>query len=369
MLTGREPSTTRQLTRTSDSLALKSARQLKVLSTGLCCMRFVEMASAANSGRIADIGCGPGRVAAFLARLGVDVVGFDVSTAMLDNARIAHPAINFEQGQLAAVPVPDASLIGAICWYSIIYTPPELLNVAFSELRRTLVPGGYLLLAFQAGRSEGQLRPDAHGTGFPLTSYLHDPDVVERPTLRASFDDFKKPWRDAREKGYDRISGEGYYRNAPDFDSARRLLLGPAGPCGSGTVVLCAHDPLTGTDHRSVTVEAPRDAVLIVDSVFAMRPEYDEYWDFRIWLDVPVELSLARGIKRDSQSEGRAEAERVHRDRYHPSERIYITEVNPIAKADLVIDNTDFANVRAVSPAILKRWKRSPRRVKTQRHD
>ena len=74
-----------------------------------------------------------------------------------------------------------------------------------------------------------------------------------------------------------------------------------------------------------------------------MRPEYDEYWDFRIWLDVPVELSLARGINRDSQSEGPAEAERVHRDQYHQSERIYITEVNPISKADLVIDNTDFA--------------------------
>ena len=139
---------------------------------------FVDMARAANSGRIADVGCGPGRVAAFLARLGADVVGFDVSTAMLDNARIAHPAINFEQGQLAAVLVPDASLIGAVCWYSIIYTPPEHLNDVCLELSRVLAPGGYLLLAFQAGRSEGQLRPDAHGTGLPLTSYLHDPDVV-----------------------------------------------------------------------------------------------------------------------------------------------------------------------------------------------
>ena len=55
-----------------------------------------------------------------------------------------------------------------------------------------------------------------------------------RPTMRASFDDFKKPWSDAREKGYDRLSGEGYYRNAPDFESARKLLLEPAGPEGSG---------------------------------------------------------------------------------------------------------------------------------------
>ena len=220
--------------------------------------------------------------------------------------------------------------------------PPESTSLARTTLIDD-VAGRILAISPQ------RLRVAVDGyTASGKTSFAHELAAairgLERPTLRASFDDFKKPWRDAREKGYDRVSGEGYYRNAPDFDSARRLLLEPAGPSGSGTVVLCAHDPLTGADHRSITIEAPLDAVLIVDSVFAMRPEYDEYWDFRIWLDVPVELSLARGIKRDSRSEGRAEAERVHRDRYHQSERIYIAEVNPISKADIVIDNTDFAN-------------------------
>src|SRR5580700_11505829 len=90
-----------------------------------------------------------------------------------------------------------------------------------------------------------------------------------RPTARASLDDFKNPWREARELGYDRLSGEGYYRNAYDFTSATGLLLGPAGPDGSGQVVLCAHDPLTGRDHRDTVVRAPAHAVLIVDSVFA----------------------------------------------------------------------------------------------------
>ncbi len=172
--------------------------------------------------------------------------------------------------------------------------------------------------------------------------------ALGRPTLRASFDDFKKPWSDAREKGYDRVSGDGYYRNAPDFDSAQNLLLEPAGPVGSGVVVLCGHDPLTGVDHRDVTVDAPNDAVLIVDSVFAMRPEYDEFWDLRIWVDVAPELSLARGIARDEETEGRAEAERLHRDRYHESERIYIAEVDPKSRADIIIDNTDFANPELV---------------------
>ena len=141
---------------------------------------FVELANTAPHARFADIGCGPGRVAAFLADLRVNVVGFDVSTAMLNVARNAHPAITFEHGQLAAMPVADGSLHGAVCWYSIIYTPPERLNEVFVELTRILVPGGYLLLAFQAGQSEGVYRADAHGTGLPLTSYLHDPDIVTR---------------------------------------------------------------------------------------------------------------------------------------------------------------------------------------------
>lgn len=173
-----------------------------------------------------------------------------------------------------------------------------------------------------------------------------------RPTLNASFDDFKKPWRDAREKGYDRTSGDGYYRNAPDFVSAVELLLVPSGPEGSGEVVLCAHDPLTGVDHREVTVQAPPDAILVVDSVFAMRPEYDEFWDYRIWIDVPADLSLARGIARDAASEGKAEATRLHQDRYHVAERIYIDEVDPKAKADLVVDNADFANPSTQYPNV-----------------
>lgn len=194
---------------------------------------------------------------------------------------------------------------------------------------------------------DGRTGAGKTGFGHELAAALR---ALGRPTLRASLDDFKHPWRHARERGYDRVTGEGYYRNAYDFRSARELLMIPAGPAGSGVVALCGHDPLTGADHRSVTVLAPGDAILVVDSVFAFRPEYNDLWDYRIWLEVEADVALQRGIARDRDAEGAEEALRVHRDRYRAAEEIYIAEVGPQSVADIVVGNDDFA-----SPAVLSR--------------
>jgi uridine kinase len=111
-------------------------------------------------------------------------------------------------------------------------------------------------------------------------------------------------------------------------------------------VVLCAHDPLTGEDHRDTKVSAPDGAVLIADSAFAFLPEYNDYWEYRIWLEADAETALRRGIARGSAMEGTAEATRLHRDRYHAAEMIYLAEVRPQAMADLIIDNHDFTRPR-----------------------
>jgi uridine kinase len=208
--------------------------------------------------------------------------------------------------------------------------------------------------AWVLGLGPGRLRVGVDGlTAAGKTSFGHELAAalrgLGRPTMRASMDDFKHPWRHARELGYDRLTGEGYYRNAYDFASARNLLLGPAGPGGTGEVVLCAHDPLTGEDHRDTQVSVPDDAVLIVDAAFAFRPEYNDCWEYRIWLEVDPETALRRGIARDCAMEGTAEATRLHLDRYHVAETIYLAEVRPQELADIIIDNRDFAH-----PAILR---------------
>ena len=166
-----------------------------------------------------------------------------------------------------------------------------------------------------------------------------------RVVLRASLDDFKRPWSESHL--YDRVSGEGYYRNAFDSGAARRLLLDPAAPGGSGRVALCSVDPLTQIDHSGVLVDMPTDGVLVVDGVFAFRPQLDMCWDLRIWLDVDPDLSVRRGVARDAEREGGAEqAEALHRDRYLAAEDLYIDEVRPMARAEVVVDNTDFSRPR-----------------------
>ncbi len=133
---------------------------------------FVGLVKRQAITRVADVGCGPGRVAAFMADHGLDVIGVDVSRAMLAIASAAHPHIKFEEGRLDALPIESGVLAGAVCWYSIIYTPPDRLGESFDELARVLMPGGYLLLAFQA-EGEPAHREDAFGTHLRLTSYRH----------------------------------------------------------------------------------------------------------------------------------------------------------------------------------------------------
>lgn len=147
---------------------------------------FVELVEA-TAMPVADVGCGPGRVAAFLAARGIDVVGVDISPAMLAVARHAHPDIRFHEGHLTALPFRDGSLGGAVCWYSIIHTPSEHLDEAFAELDRVLSGFGHLLLAFQAGDGECVRRADAYGAGLPLTSYRHSADEVCQSLIVAGF--------------------------------------------------------------------------------------------------------------------------------------------------------------------------------------
>ncbi len=148
---------------------------------------FTARCLAGPTGPVADVGCGAGRVSAYLSERGLDVRGFDLSPGMIEVARRTHPQVRFEVAAVQALPADDASFDGLLAWYSLIHTPPSELDAALDELARVLRPGGLLLTAFQAGGGERLDRHSGYGHEVAFSSYRHDPDHLSALLTTSGF--------------------------------------------------------------------------------------------------------------------------------------------------------------------------------------
>ena len=108
-------------------------------------------ASVRDVGPACDLGCGPGHVARYLREHGVQVCGVDISAELVERAHRLTLGIEFRQGNMMALDVPDGTWAGVAAFYSIIHIPRDDMARALSELRRVLRPGGLLLLSFHIG--------------------------------------------------------------------------------------------------------------------------------------------------------------------------------------------------------------------------
>ncbi|MFS0692646.1 class I SAM-dependent DNA methyltransferase [Streptomyces nitrosporeus] len=139
---------------------------------------FAELAASDGGGRpVADVGCGTGRVTAYLHGLGADVFGIDLSPGMLAQARSRYPHLRFEEGSMLALDLPDDALGGLLAWYSVIHVPDERLPEVFAEFLRVLAPGGHLLLGFQVGEEALHLT-EAGGHRVSLDFHRRRPEAL-----------------------------------------------------------------------------------------------------------------------------------------------------------------------------------------------
>jgi ubiquinone/menaquinone biosynthesis C-methylase UbiE len=109
-----------------------------------------EALGAAPGERVLDAGCGPGFYAAeTLERVGPggSVVGVDASGPMLALAAKrceGHDNVSFHEGEVTALPVPDADFDRALSVQVLEYVAD--IPVALGELFRVLRPGGRVLI-------------------------------------------------------------------------------------------------------------------------------------------------------------------------------------------------------------------------------
>lgn len=139
-------------------------------------------------GRALDVGCGLGDTAEELARRSFDVVAFDVAPSAVAQARARFPKsrVDYRVADLLALPRDFAGAFDLVVeCYTLQVLPPDARARAVEALRRTLRPGGTLLIVARGREPEeppGQMP-------WPLTRA--ELEAIEAPALTlAGFEDF-----------------------------------------------------------------------------------------------------------------------------------------------------------------------------------
>jgi SAM-dependent methyltransferase len=117
---------------------------------------LAPMLDGLRPGRVLDAACGTGAVAHQLVARGHDVIGVDLSEAMLSRAREAVPGARFVAGDITALPLPDDEVDHVVC--SLALTHLSDLSPFFAEGARVMRPGGHLLVVDTRGHFTGSSR-------------------------------------------------------------------------------------------------------------------------------------------------------------------------------------------------------------------
>lgn len=183
--------------RRPEFIARQAARPTGWIGRALARWMAVETAAANEAAlnflhlratdRVLEIGFGHGQTIERAAKrvAGGSVAGIDHSEAMLRAARrrcaalIADGRVELHCGDSARLPFPNGAFEKALGVHTLYFWQPPAPHL--DEIRRVLVPGGRLVLAFRPAGTRG-------ATDFPSAVYtFHTPDDVHDLLVAAGF--------------------------------------------------------------------------------------------------------------------------------------------------------------------------------------
>ncbi|MEN9912827.1 MAG: hypothetical protein RLY66_235 [Candidatus Parcubacteria bacterium] len=130
---------------------------------------FVEKV---GTGKVIDIGCGPGRDGLMLKEKGCSLVCLDASQSMLDICE--KRGLNTVRGDLLDIPFDDGSFDGAWAYTSFLHIPKKLFPEALIEARRVIKGGGFLVVGMIEGEGERYKKSSGVTSDRYFAYYMRD---------------------------------------------------------------------------------------------------------------------------------------------------------------------------------------------------
>jgi len=110
-----------------------------------------------------------------------------------------------------------------------------------------------------------------------------------------------------------------------DFDRARlkQQVLAPA----SQNLSVVYQQLKWAENKLSAPIRIPKSDFLIVEGISSYHPDIAKYYDYKIWVNVPIELATRRGKLKDAGNENEkywdlwARSDLAYQRKYHPEQR------------------------------------------------
>lgn len=216
--------------------------------------------------------------------------------------------------------------------------PVEILGHVLRSLLFLQIEEQLVLMSKESARIVGITGVDTSGKSTFARLFSTYLATRGHRSVLIHLDDFHNP-RSLRTQG--RTEVEAYIDHAFNLQLLCDALLEPARqrkPVDTWLTLLDL-DRDTFTNRRHYAIDEA--SIVIVEGVLLFREPVDRYFDLRVFLDIGFDEVLRRAEERDVPVYGSTFLER-YRQKYIPIQQWFLTTHDPRARADVVIDNTDY---------------------------
>lgn len=108
-------------------------------------------------GHILDVGCASGRDAGYFHNCGYEVVGIDLSDALLRIAKLNHPLVTFEHQDMRSLNFPEKSFDGIWASASLLHLKRDEVLPVLTSFYTLLKHGGIFFVSLREGEGEADV--------------------------------------------------------------------------------------------------------------------------------------------------------------------------------------------------------------------